>query len=665
MAKPKYSKKGHLIVIADRQRQNGITEPFSPYLYWRFLYDDEKYKRATARNIIDSYQNINDLPIELVQNAVDALEYRFKHMNQLWGDFDPEYRPQVWVVINLKNNELTLVDNGQGMDLSEVQHMLTPNYTFKDNVHLDIGCQLRGHKGVGATYLAYGFNYIRVSTVGEDGFLCFEMVGGRDWAAAEKNASDPLARPSNETIEILHQVDRGTAVTVRVGKGTRPTSLSRIGTTVEQWAAALRSKTAIGFTDFTDKQKWAKNVAVTLTVIDRGGNTTTAEVPFSYPLPHLYPDFDFLDLKEYSLEHPGRGYIKLSDKNKDAVHRVWTKQELVHPQQGLVKRDDIPLLWGQNAIVYGFFGHSSTLFEVLNEAAVGDKKAKVVVPGVWVVSHNAVIGRTLPLELGFGAGNEDRFIMLVQLDGIRPDLGRKGFDPELEDEIRKVGERAVRYFVENRQFLKPAGLQASRSNHRKELHTRVRDAEKRAAKEPLAGGYSLQSVPVNEPEVIGLFQEMLGRGEIIGYQLLSMHHSTTYDGIFSYELERSSSKAFYHPTDNLLGISLGTFSNQKVIEHPPSLYEYKVTLDSLIVEFASKDSKKQFEHVDLVVVWEIGKKWQRSFDLLDLIAEGIRTRRELYGTTHIMTRKGADEGHVLHVVALEEVVKQLHGNTVA
>ncbi len=200
-----------------------------------------------------------------------------------------------------------------------------------------------------------------------------------------------------------------------------------------------------------------------------------------------------------------------------------------------------------------------------------------------------------------------------------------------------------------------------RYNHRKDLHDRVRDAEKRSEKQPLVRDYSLCTTPINEPEVIGLFQEMLGKKEIIGYRLLCMHHSSTYDGIFSYKLDRNDSKALYHAQDNPLGISLGTFANQKIIEHPPSLYEYKVTLDNLVEEFASKGSKKQFEHVDLAVVWEIGERWQRPYDLLNLVNEGYRTRRELFGATHILTRKGVDEGHVIYIIALEDVVKILHG----
>lgn len=503
----------NVVSIREWRRRNGITQSFSPFSGWEML-ESERFKKTTLRNIIDSYQSIYDLPIELVQNAVDAVELRAKKsLSECAGDED-EYTPQIWVMIDLRNNEITLIDNGYGMNKEEIKRMLIPNYTLKDQVHKQIGCCLRGHKGVGATYLAYGFNYIRISTIGVDGFLSYELGGGRDWAMSDIPSEEPKASPSQESAPPFHDLERGTAVTVRVGKGTRPSALSRIGSSAKQWEMILRTKTALGLVDLGGWQKWAEKVKIQLVFTDKDGNRDELSIPFSYPLPHEYQYFDFLDLKEYYEKNPETANIRLKDKDKHAIYRTWRIFELTEEGKGLLKEKEVPNLSRQNALVYAFFSHSSTLYDSLNKAAVENEKSilKIVAPGVWVAAHNAVVGRSMPLDLTYGAGNKNRLFMLVQLRDVRPDLGRKGFDPELEKEIQKTGECVVKYFVNNRKYLKSAGLQSTQAEHKKELHQRIRDAEKRAEQYPLPGNYSLSSIPENEPEVIGLFQEMLGRG---------------------------------------------------------------------------------------------------------------------------------------------------------
>ena len=97
-------------------------------------------------NILNSYVGWYDPFCELIQNALDAVDKR--------RELKDNYEPQVFITINLAKNMITVTDNGIGFTEAQYIKFLAPNFSFK------VGGTSRGHKGVGTTYLAYGFNYI-------------------------------------------------------------------------------------------------------------------------------------------------------------------------------------------------------------------------------------------------------------------------------------------------------------------------------------------------------------------------------------------------------------------------------------------------------------------------------------------------------------------------
>lgn len=114
-------------------------------------------------NILKSYTGWYDPISELIQNALDAVDERGKA-----GESD--YIPKIWITINLKDNLLSVTDNGIGFRKEQFKIFLGPDVSFK------IG-DTRGNKGVGATYLAYGFNYLQVGTK-TDGFSFVGTIEG-------------------------------------------------------------------------------------------------------------------------------------------------------------------------------------------------------------------------------------------------------------------------------------------------------------------------------------------------------------------------------------------------------------------------------------------------------------------------------------------------------
>jgi light-regulated signal transduction histidine kinase (bacteriophytochrome) len=105
--------------------------------------------RREIENILKSYVGWYDPFCEVIQNAIDSVEKR--------SQFSENYHPSIWIIIDIKNNQLVVTDNGVGLTQQQFEQFLAPYFSFKSG-------DTRGRKGAGATYLAYGFNYIQVCT---------------------------------------------------------------------------------------------------------------------------------------------------------------------------------------------------------------------------------------------------------------------------------------------------------------------------------------------------------------------------------------------------------------------------------------------------------------------------------------------------------------------
>lgn len=650
-------------VISKVKTTNGITEPFQPLERW----DDDRYRReamkTNIRNILDSYQGTYDVLGELVQNAADEVEYAYRLNWERIGRAARAigasgYNPEIAIIVDCMRNRLSVLDNGLGMGREPATRFVYPSYTEKREKSHRIQHTLRGHKGVGSTYLAYGFNYLRVSSKGPDGYLSMELAGGRRWVLSDEDRPEPMAKPSEEDLDLFNSWSRGTAVTIQLDETSQPASLARLGSSAERWALILRTCTALGFIDIRGEQEWQEHLSVTLVYIDKDGNETVVDVPASYLFPHSIAGFDWLDLGQFYREHRESVLIPRKCQDMDGVYRIWHGDDLVHPQTGLARGLGFNEILELEPVVYAAFTHSSRLWDSLTESLTKDKRLRVIKPGVWVVCSNAITGRSIAVEPTYGAGNVERLHMLVDLQGVRPDLGRKGFNPTLEAQIRKVAENALSYFVARRKgFLKPAGVEPGESHRRLDLYRKLKKAEERLEKEPLDVGFSTAVVPCNEPEVIDMFGESRGLKVLIGYELLAGFHSDVYDMVLRYLVHRTDKAILYDPELNPLGLMPAAFNGHDTLERPPFLGEFKVSLDGLVEELSCRESAKSFDELDLVVTWECGTKWHKEYDLVEFGVDLSVSKREFFGATHILSRKGISDGHTISVISLKSIAE--------
>ena len=197
----------------------------------------ERSIKLDVLNILRSYTGTLDCFSEGLQNAIDAIEKR---------DFgDTDFQPKLWIRIDTKNAIVKITDNGVGMNLDEFRYCLRPAVSFKQS---DLS---RGHKGVGATFLAYGFQYLRLQTKRPDGEYAIILRNGRQWVEDDSGLiQKPVFVVEDFDCPELASEISGTSIEFSIkqssGSSQRPT-FGWLGMyDAKQWSNVLRLKTPLG-----------------------------------------------------------------------------------------------------------------------------------------------------------------------------------------------------------------------------------------------------------------------------------------------------------------------------------------------------------------------------------------------------------------------------------
>ena len=80
--------------------------------------------KREIQNILDCYVGWYDPFCELIQNALDSVEQQTTEVS------NDAYIPCVKVIINLKENTLTVSDNGTGLSKEKYEQFLAPSFSF-------------------------------------------------------------------------------------------------------------------------------------------------------------------------------------------------------------------------------------------------------------------------------------------------------------------------------------------------------------------------------------------------------------------------------------------------------------------------------------------------------------------------------------------------------
>jgi len=613
-------------------------------------------KKREIKNILKSYVGMYDSFSELIQNAMDAVDKR-ANINEA------DYQRKIWLTIDLSENSFSITDNGIGFNENEFQLFLAPNISFKD------GGDTRGNKGVGSTYIGYGFDYLQFGTKANGYEFLGSLEDGRNWVEDSKGiVTRPKVTASESDDIAFSEIDRGSTFKIKFGGNyTRPKDLSWYSaSTPEQWLYLLLIKTPLGSIGYIDNPK--PDIKFNLKVISKNGATKEiTDQSAKYIFPHLKIKAS-VNLKDVLAIQ-----VKLTKAGKDAsiipakytksngIYEYFSSEELLSLRP--TDKDFKGLVTKYKIEAYGYFTYSTSVWDQFNDKLANLRKGyRVLKGGLQLANNNMPQGDLITIPLTSNIGYQNQCHIIVHYNNADPDLGRKGFQPELKDIAEKASVAIVNRFKKWKRLLKADSGVKPDITKEKELHEWIKEQEKHERLNPLIlanknffapiNEISITSEPQSEQDVIVLFNQLIAGGVIRGINLLATSQVKQYDGVYKYIVKEPFENHEYDKLNNPLGVEELHFQTEHV--SPPKVLEYKYNLDALIHEFETE--YKNEKDIHLAVTWEIGNEWKKNYDATSLLDLENLHQRDFHGLTHIL-----DSGTTkFHVIVLKELVEYLN-----
>ena len=649
-----------------RDNKLSAVEPWDP-LRENISRIEDSY-RLQIENILDSYTGFYDVFSELIQNSLDALERR-------WDEEPNCFEPHIWIKIDLQSNVISVTDNGCGMSYDEFRSFLQPNCTFKR------GLNARGSKGVGITYLAYGFNWLEVATKSSREMYSGLIENGKRWVTGQTDES-PKVKPHDASHAAFLEIDRGASITLRlVGDGIRPKDLGYFGAeTASQWFTVLRVKTPLGGIYLADDSR-PMSYKCTVESVRKDGEVTIVEAQDpEYVFPHT--EFDKVaNLHEYirwllkaaqsgkDTSNPPRKFQKLN-----GVWAKWNASQIVDNDTVFdgMRLDDseINLIRSLNVQLYFFLGYSIDLWDDFNDRKLELRRgSRVLKGGLQLATKHMPQGSLEVIHLTRNIGNQNNAHVVIHADA-KPDMGRKGFQPEFDSLAQKLASRAVGQG--GRRFWKLLRRKTGEPTFQEQmkLHDWIERQKTHARESPLtiegkglfmpAEVLPILSTPIVEQDVVALFNQMLASGIVRGIRILSSSTYKQYDGLYQVVIDIPTEK-YVRSQTNPLGVDPEQIrATGEAVVGFVQVLEYKYNLDALFEEFTT--SEKRAEDIGLVVSWHMGTRWQRHFEVTSYLHPDTRHHRPFHGYTHGFTH--ANSGyHAFHAIVLEDLINYLTDQT--
>lgn len=617
--------------------------------------------KREIRNILSSYVGWYDPFCELVQNALDAVEARMDFENA--AGTGAGYQPIVRVLIDLDENALTVSDNGIGLDKEKFEQFLAPNFSFKAG-------NTRGHKGVGATYVAYGFNYMRVTTKVPGFEASGRITGARNWVGGDIGGGNPKVEPDESALsdDVYARFDRGVSISVRFDSTTHPKRLDWLqAKDAETWQKILYIKTGLGSVTPDD------SVEVHIEVTQDKVKTSTVRKGTAYywlssEAPKVAEFGELLATQEAIFKKFGPGK-RMPDKfnNLDFIVGGWDSKQLAELLgASLDDEEDLDILKAHTPRVTFEFGYTAKLWSAFNEKL--GVRSKVLSSGIQLAANNMPQGDTIQIPLNRNIGRQNQLHFLIHFDNYTPDLGRKGFHRELTDFAKRISKSIVEtHLVKLRGLLK-----ANTGGNDDFLRGMAIDEWKEEmlaheGKQPLelkskhffhpTERVSMTSVPTREQDVIALFHQLLAGGVVRGLNMMSTNERFTYDGLFKIAFDLAPELYIYDAETNPLGVSPSTAKALAGKVTKPRVLEYKFSLDGLVEDFDTQD--KNIKDVDLCIAWVTGDLYKGRYGIVSLLLPENADQRQYHGVTHRL--QDMDTGALFgDLIILSELVSYLN-----
>lgn len=620
-----------------------------------------KRDKLNIHSILHSYVGWYDPFAELIQNALDSVEKRAQKET---------FSKKISIIIDEQRNQCTVSDNGLGLDETAFHRFLAPNVSFKEKGE-------RGSKGVGATYLAYGFNYIRIDTRTKHFEECGEMEMARDWLHNDNASSSPEVYSTGSPPQDANFVhySSGVSITLKFDVKTKPTTLSWPGLkTAEIWHMALSVKTALGAV------ARLTNVDVSVRHVNKSGletefeTDTTGYIPPHEHVKKVQEYDDVIALIDANVKKHGAA-AKLPPKirNLDAVSVTWDCNKIVEMLDGL--NDDEKIFCKKhNVNVIGSLMSGAKIWKRLAEKQFHYRStAKIYEAGIQLAADNMPQGDMIQIPLVRYTGRQNQVHIVMHFDDCIVDLGRKGFDRDFGDFAKKASRLLLeKSFTRIRDCLRNEDNKSKSIIKGDKVDGWKKQLEQHEIDSPLllknanffipVNEISISSEPSREQDVIALFNQLVAGGVIRGIKIVGTNEMSTYDGAYRVRVGPDYDAHIYDPTKNPLGVTDEVAADFEE-DHPDGflsqklkVLEYKFSLDGLISDLTTGD--KQASDIDLVIAWEAGEDYVQLYGLHSLLSEDVSSDREYHGVTHTLSDEHGT--HVMDVLLLRDLIGHLN-----
>lgn len=615
-------------------------------------------QKREIKNILKSYVGQYDCFSELIQNAMDSVEKRKKLK-------ESSYQPYLRITINLKENSFGITDNGVGFNEQELQAFLAPNISFKDKTGS------RGNKGVGATYIAYGFNSLQFGTKTSSCQFTGEILNGRNWVEDNEGIiTRPTVTKIQDSPDFFKDIDQGASFKIIfTGNNIRPKDLSWYAAdTAEQWLYLLLIKTPLGCIYFQNEKQ--DKIVFDIHVINKQGeidSLTNQDACYCFPEKKIIGSINLKDvlLEQQKLLENAADASKIPNKytQGNALYEYFKKNNLLEIGK-VFSEQEKELINKYQISAYAYFVYSTKVWDMFN-----DKKAKlrkgirILRGGLQLANNKMIQGELLTIPLTSNIGYQNQCHVVVHFSDADPDLGRKGFQPELKELAEKISVVIINRFKKwNRTLLKTDEGTEPHIEKEKSLYDWIQAQENHETNKPIClknrhffnpvNEISIISEPQSEQDVIVLFNQLIAGGVIRGIKLYATSQIKQYDGIYRYEINEPFQLHEFHKTKNPLGIPDQLYTTP--IKTRPKVLEYKYNLDALIREFKSEE--KRAKDIDLVITWEIGTEYTTLYEITSLLDLENIHHRKFHGITHVLK----STVNTILVIALKELVEYLN-----
>jgi hypothetical protein len=640
--------------------------PFDP-LKAKSIADTEVAVLAQKReikNILGSYVGWYDPFSELIQNSLDSVEEKAEAAG---GD----YKPKIWITVNIKENSLTVTDNGTGLSQEKFTKFLCPDISFKS------GKKTRGQKGVGATYLAYGFNFIQVATKTHDYKAIGKMENARTWLDDENPSGNPQMKPDNSGVKDANfdEIESGVSIYLKFDKYSTPKDLRwLVADTAEQWFKILSVKTGLG------AFKPNPDIEINLTVINKDGKKTSLtktgiEYLWTHKIVTKSASIKEIDNKRAELfKRSGNPYdLPARLKNLDAMYvRIDSNEilKMAEENQISLSDEDKEIVAKYQPEAYVSYVYSTKLWDAFHADLNVRSNTKIIYGGIQIAANNMPQGELIQIPLKRNIGRQNQIHAVVHFNNCSADLGRKGFQNEVVEFAKHLIKEfsdgplnKIKYTLRQNTGVAPnlAREQAVES-WKTEMMAYETDNPLELISEHFflpSNKISITSKPSREQDVIALFNQLIAGGVIRGIRIMSTNERLTYDGLFKIMIEEPREHHLYDAHSNPLGIERSILAEFALpfTTRTPKILEYKFSLDGLIEDI--EGGIKNSNDIGLVVVWETGDEFRENYKITSYLDPDNLSLREYHGLTHGITNLTSGQKE-MELIVLSELVEFLN-----